>query len=71
MKRLFTFFLIMSATDIFPGDRPVGKPFATRSEIVAQHGIAATSQPLATQVALRWAAGRAWGFVLILVSENA
>ena len=52
MKRLFTFFLIMSATDIFPGDRPVGKPFATRSEIVAQHGIAATSQPLATQVAL-------------------
>jgi len=52
MKRLFTFFLIMSATDIFPGDRPMGKPFATRSEIVAQHGIAATSQPLATQVAL-------------------
>ena len=52
MIRLFTFFLIMSATDIFPGDRPVGKPFATRSEIVAQHGIAATSQPLATQVAL-------------------
>ena len=52
MKRLFTFFLLMSATDIFPGDRPVGKAFATRSEIVAQHGIAATSQPLATQVAL-------------------
>ena len=52
MIRLFTFFLIMSATDIFPGDRPVGKSFATRSEIVAQHGIAATSQPLATQVAL-------------------
>jgi gamma-glutamyltranspeptidase/glutathione hydrolase len=52
MKRLFTFFLIMSATDIFSGDRPLGKPFATRSEILAQHGIAATSQPLATQVAL-------------------
>ena len=52
MKRLFTFFLIMSATDVFSGDRPLGKPFATRSEIVAQHGIAATSQPLATQVAL-------------------
>ena len=42
----------MAATDVFPGDRPVGRSFATRSEIVAQHGIAATSQPLATQVAL-------------------
>jgi len=42
----------MIASDIFPGDRPVGRSFATRSEIVAQHGIAATSQPLATQVAL-------------------
>ena len=52
MKRLVYLFLVMAATDIFPGDRPVGKPFATRSEIVAQHGIAATSQPLATQVAL-------------------
>ena len=30
----------------------MGRSFATRSEIVAQHGIAATSQPLATQVAL-------------------
>ena len=52
MKRLVYLFLTMTATDVFPGDRPVGKPFATRSEIVAQHGIAATSQPLATQVAL-------------------
>lgn len=34
------------------GDRPVGQPFATRSEVIAQHGMAATSQPLATQVAL-------------------
>jgi gamma-glutamyltranspeptidase/glutathione hydrolase len=33
-------------------NRPVGKSFATRSEIIAQHGMAATSQPLATQVAL-------------------
>ena len=42
----------MIVSDVFPGDRPVGRSFATRSEIVAQHGIAATSQPLATQVAL-------------------
>jgi gamma-glutamyltranspeptidase/glutathione hydrolase len=33
-------------------DRPTGKSFATRSEIIAQHGMAATSHPLATQVAL-------------------
>ncbi|MEO0661681.1 MAG: gamma-glutamyltransferase family protein, partial [Planctomycetota bacterium] len=33
-------------------DRIAGAPFATRSEVFAQHGIAATSQPLATQVAV-------------------
>ena len=33
-------------------DRITGLPFATRSEVIAQHGMAATSQPLATQVAI-------------------
>ncbi|MCB9916461.1 MAG: gamma-glutamyltransferase, partial [Planctomycetes bacterium] len=33
-------------------DRGLGKPFATRSTVVARDGMAATSQPLATQVAL-------------------
>ncbi|MDJ0656391.1 MAG: gamma-glutamyltransferase [Xanthomonadales bacterium] len=33
-------------------DRITGKSFATRSEVIAPHGMAATSQPLATQVAL-------------------
>ena len=33
-------------------DRITGRPFATRSEAIAQHGMAATSQPLATQVAI-------------------
>lgn len=33
-------------------DRPTGEPFASRSEVIAVHGMAATSQPLATQVAL-------------------
>ncbi len=33
-------------------DRITGKSFATRSEVIAQNGMAATSQPLATQVAL-------------------
>jgi gamma-glutamyltranspeptidase/glutathione hydrolase len=34
------------------GDRPTGQPFATRSEVIASDGMAATSQPLATQIAL-------------------
>lgn len=34
------------------GDRLVGAPFATRSPVLARHGMAATSHPLATQVAL-------------------
>src|SRR5687767_8875716 len=33
-------------------DRITGRPFATRSEVLAQHGMAATSQPLATQIAV-------------------
>ena len=34
-------------------DRPTGKPFASRSEVIATQGMAATSQPLATQIAPR------------------
>lgn len=33
-------------------DRVTGRQFATRSEVIARHGMAATSQPLATQVAI-------------------
>ncbi|HYC70960.1 MAG TPA: gamma-glutamyltransferase [Opitutaceae bacterium] len=33
-------------------DRVTGRAFATRSEVIARHGMAATSHPLATQVAL-------------------
>jgi len=34
------------------GDRITGKDFATRSEVIAQHGMVATSHPLATQIGL-------------------
>lgn len=37
---------------MYAQDRITGKTFATRSEVIAKHGMAATSQPLATQVAL-------------------
>ena len=33
-------------------DRVTGKNFTTRSEVIASHGMAATSQPLATMVAI-------------------
>jgi len=33
-------------------NRPVGRSFVARSEVLAQHGMACTSQPLATQAAL-------------------
>ena len=33
-------------------DRTTGQPFASRSEVIAANGMAATSQPLATQAAL-------------------
>ncbi len=33
-------------------DRITGEPFASRSEVIAQNGMVATSQPLATQVGL-------------------
>ena len=37
---------------VFSQDRVTGRDFATRSEVIAQYGMAATSQPLATQAAL-------------------
>ncbi|MDX1546206.1 MAG: gamma-glutamyltransferase [Rhodothermales bacterium] len=57
MKRLVLFLsLLLGAMPALAqhggGDRPTGQPFATRSPVIAQHGIAATSQPLASQVAI-------------------
>lgn len=40
------------AREATAADRVTGHAFATRSEVLATHGMAATSQPLATQVAL-------------------
>lgn len=49
---LHTVLLLMLQTTLLAGDRPAGKPFATRSEVIARNGMAATSQPLATLAAL-------------------
>lgn len=52
MKKYIFLFLAMLSIDGMSQDRITGKEFATRSEIIATHGMAATSHPLATQVAL-------------------
>lgn len=44
--------IIMFSAVLFAGDRPSGRSFATRSEVIARHGMAATSQPLATLAAI-------------------
>ena len=44
--------LTLLSSQVLAMDRVTGKMFATRSEVIATHGMAATSQPLATQVAL-------------------
>jgi len=49
---LLVFSLLILLHPLSAQDRVTGLPFATRSEVIAQHGIACTSQPLATQVAL-------------------
>ncbi|KAF0130544.1 MAG: gamma-glutamyltransferase [Bacteroidetes bacterium] len=55
MKRshiLFIISVIFIANTVNAQDRVTGKNFASRSEVIARQGIAATSHPLATQVAL-------------------
>lgn len=51
-KLMFSIVITIFPLLSFSQDRVTGHDFATRSEIIAQHGMAATSQPLATQVAL-------------------
>ena len=47
-----TILIILCNAIVFGQNRPTDRMFVTRSEIVAQHGMAATSHPLATQIAL-------------------
>src|SRR5450756_3046964 len=52
MKGLFSVVFIIIPVVVLSQDRVTGHDFATRSEVIARNGMAATSQPLATQVAL-------------------
>ncbi|MDX9943010.1 MAG: gamma-glutamyltransferase [Bacteroidales bacterium] len=51
-KVLLLFSVLISVQPLFSQDRITGLNFATRSEVIAQNGMAATSHPLATQAAL-------------------
>ncbi len=45
-------FITFSTSAMAQPDRITGMAHATRSEVIGQHGMAATSQPLATQIAI-------------------
>jgi gamma-glutamyltranspeptidase/glutathione hydrolase len=49
---LSLFLLSLQGPAAMAADRVTGATFATRSDVIAPHGMAATSHPLATQVAL-------------------
>ena len=55
MKHLLSFlllFIFSAFISIHAQDRLTGRTFATRSVVMAQHGMACTSQPLATEAAI-------------------
>ena len=52
MRAFILFIFLFLSTDVFVYDRIIGKDFATRSEVIATNGMAATSHPLATQTAI-------------------
>jgi gamma-glutamyltranspeptidase/glutathione hydrolase len=52
MKTILTTIFLIFTIQLIAQDRITGQTFATRSEVIAQHGMACTSQPLATQAAL-------------------
>ncbi|HEX5169019.1 MAG TPA: gamma-glutamyltransferase [Cyclobacteriaceae bacterium] len=50
MKTLLTLIAAAMAITIYGQDRLSGRSFATRSEVLARHGMIATNHPLATQI---------------------
>ena len=52
MKKLILLLLCLISINNYSQDRITGELFSTRSEVIAEHGMVATSHPLATQVGI-------------------
>lgn len=52
MRAIMSLILLLSTSYFMAADRPIGKKEMTRSETIAKQGMAATSQPLASQIAI-------------------
>ena len=50
MKKLFFALIIFSSFNLYSQDRITGEMFSTRSEVISQNGMVATSHPLASQI---------------------
>ena len=52
MEIYIAIYFLFLIVPLLCADRICGRSFATRSEVIARHGMAATSHPLATQIAI-------------------
>ena len=52
MKKLFFALVIFSPFNLISQDRITGEMFSTRSEVISQNGMVATSHPLASQIGI-------------------
>ncbi len=52
MKKIFSLIVLSLSLEFYSQDRITGESFSTRSEVIAENGMIATSHPLATQIGI-------------------